>query len=63
MGMLDSKTALVTGAGRGIGRGIALALARAGAKVAVNDVGASLAGEGGERGPADQAVDEIVNTA
>jgi NAD(P)-dependent dehydrogenase (short-subunit alcohol dehydrogenase family) len=60
MGMLDGKTALVTGAGRGIGRGIALALARAGAKVAVNDVGASLAGEGGERGPADQVVDEIV---
>src|SRR5215470_6388376 len=62
MAMLDGKTALVTGAGRGIGRGIAIALARAGAKVVVNDLGASLAGDGGERGPADQVVDEIKQT-
>ena len=60
MGMLTGKTALVTGAGRGIGRGIALALAEAGAKVVVNDLGASLEGEGGARGPAAQVVDEIV---
>src|SRR5215813_14253256 len=60
MGMLDGKTAVVTGAGRGIGRGIAIALAHAGAKVVVNDLGASLAGEGGEQGPADQVVSEIV---
>jgi NAD(P)-dependent dehydrogenase (short-subunit alcohol dehydrogenase family) len=59
MGMLDGKAALVTGAGRGIGRGIALALARAGAKVVVNDLGASLAGEGGDQRPAAQVVDEI----
>src|SRR5213594_5132171 len=52
MGMLDGKTALVTGAGRGIGRGIAIALAAAGAKVVVNDLGASLEGGGGEQGPA-----------
>jgi NAD(P)-dependent dehydrogenase (short-subunit alcohol dehydrogenase family) len=59
MGMLDGKTALVTGAGRGIGRGIAIALAAAGAKVVVNDLGATLDGAGGERGPADVVVDEI----
>ena len=59
MELLDGKTALVTGAGRGIGRGIAMALAAAGAKVVVNDLGASLSGEGVERGPADVVVDEI----
>src|SRR5262245_9566613 len=60
MGMLDGKTAVVTGAGRGIGRGIAIALAHAGAKVVVNDLGASLSGEGAEAAPAAQVVDEIV---
>ena len=60
MRLLDGKAALVTGAGRGIGRGIAIALAKAGAKVVVNDLGASLEGEGGDRRPAAQVVDEIV---
>src|SRR5712664_3312950 len=60
MGMLSGKTALVTGAGRGIGRGIAIALAAAGAKVVVNDLGASLSGEGKENAPAQTVVDEIV---
>src|SRR6266581_1614459 len=60
MGMLSGKTALVTGAGRGIGRGIAIALAAAGAKVVVNDIGASLSGEGVENKPAQAVVDEIV---
>ncbi|MDE3076944.1 MAG: SDR family oxidoreductase [Chloroflexota bacterium] len=59
MGMLEGKAAIVTGVGRGIGRGIALALAQAGASVVVNDLGASLAGEGADRGPAQQVADEI----
>jgi NAD(P)-dependent dehydrogenase (short-subunit alcohol dehydrogenase family) len=60
MGMLDGKTALVTGAGRGIGRGIALALAEAGAKVVVNDLGTGLDGVGQATSAADDVVREIV---
>ncbi|MHB1519558.1 MAG: SDR family oxidoreductase [Acidimicrobiales bacterium] len=59
MGMLDDKVAIVTGAGRGIGREEALLLASQGAKVIVNDVGASLQGEGGDRHPAGEVVDQI----
>ncbi|WP_338664899.1 SDR family oxidoreductase [Pararoseomonas sp. SCSIO 73927] len=46
MSMLEGKVAIVTGAGGGIGREIALAMALAGAKVVVNDIGASLTGLG-----------------
>src|SRR5204862_1045325 len=56
---LSGKVAIVTGAGRGIGREHALALARAGAKIVVNDLGASLAGEGADEGPAHDVVREI----
>ena len=57
--MLAGKVAVVTGAGGGIGRGIALAMAAAGAKVVVNDIGASLSGDSTSAGPAQQVVDEI----
>jgi NAD(P)-dependent dehydrogenase (short-subunit alcohol dehydrogenase family) len=59
VGLLDGKVAVVTGAGRGIGREIALCLARQGAAVVVNDVGASLAGEGAAEDPARDVCKEI----
>ncbi|HEY9028052.1 MAG TPA: SDR family NAD(P)-dependent oxidoreductase [Burkholderiaceae bacterium] len=57
--MVRDKVVIVTGAGGGIGRDIALAMSREGAKVVVNDIGASVSGEGQDAGPAQQVVDEI----
>lgn len=57
--MLDGKVIIVTGAGGGIGRDIALMAGAHGAKVVVNDIGASLDGQGQDRGPAESVVEEI----
>ena len=54
MPMLEGKVAVVTGSGGGIGREIAIMMAGEGAKIIINDVGASLSGEGASATPAQQ---------
>jgi len=56
---VKDKVVLVTGAGGGIGRDFALALAGEGARVVVNDLGASVSGEGQDLSRAQSVVDEI----
>ena len=58
--MLEGKVVAVTGAGRGIGREIALLCAAEGAAVVVNDPGVAQQGDGGDAGPADTTVADIV---
>ena len=53
-GMMEGKVVVVTGAGGGIGREIAIMMAAAGARVIINDVGASLTGGGVSDTPAQQ---------
>ena len=57
--MLEGKVVVVTGAGGGIGRDIALQCAAQGARLVINDLGASVAGEGGDAGPAERVAAEI----
>ena len=54
MALLDERTAIVTGGGRGLGRAHALLLAELGASVIVND-----ADSDGDTGPAQSVVEEI----
>ncbi len=57
--IMHDKVVVVTGGGRGVGRGVALLMASEGAKVVVNDLGASLGGDGTDSGPAQEVVAEI----
>lgn len=56
---LKDRVVVVTGGGRGIGKEYALLAAQLGAKVVVNDLGASLDGATVVDSPAHQVVDEI----
>jgi NAD(P)-dependent dehydrogenase (short-subunit alcohol dehydrogenase family) len=56
----DGQVAVITGAGRGLGRQYALLLASRGARVVVNDLGASVTGDGFHSDAATATVAEII---
>ncbi len=56
---VEGKVFVVTGAGGAIGREISLALAREGGRIVVNDLGASVHGEGSDATPAEKTAAEI----
>ena len=59
MTLLNGRTAIITGAGRGLGRAHALLFSELGASVVVNDSGAALNGQQGDLGAADTVAEEI----
>lgn len=59
MGLLEGKTIIVTGAGRGLGRFVAMLAAEEGANVVVNDLGSGINDQEADTGPAEALVAEI----
>src|SRR5438552_2521425 len=59
MGMLEGRVAICAGAGRGVGAEVAKLMAAHGAKVVINDPGASGSDEGSDQTPAQEIVDQI----
>jgi 3-oxoacyl-[acyl-carrier protein] reductase len=57
--MLDGKVAIITGGATGLGRCHALELARLGARVVINDIGATRDGQGRDETAARAVCDEI----
>jgi NAD(P)-dependent dehydrogenase (short-subunit alcohol dehydrogenase family) len=59
MGICDGRVVIVTGGGRGLGRAHSLGFAAEGAAVVVNDLGATLDGQGTDMSPAAEVVQVI----